>query len=95
VILLLPCGFKIAQTLRDLNLLTDNPAWSNLPAVKQGKVCLIDGHHFFNRPGPRLIESAEIVAEILHPELFAFGHRGGDWISLSDARGSALSARQS
>lgn len=85
VILLLPCGFKIAQTIRDLNLLTDNPAWANLRAAQQERVYLIDGHHYFNRPGPRLVESAEIVAEILHPELFAFGHRGTGWIPISDA----------
>ena len=82
IILLLPCGFKIAQTIRDLNLLTENPAWANLRAVKQGRVYAIDGHHFFNRPGPRLVESAEIVAEILHPELFDFEHRGTGWIPI-------------
>jgi iron complex transport system substrate-binding protein len=82
VILLLPCGFKIAQTIRDLNLLTENPAWRNLRAVKEGRVYVIDGHHYFNRPGPRLVESAEIMAEILHPERFAFGHRGIGWISI-------------
>ena len=86
VMLLLPCGFKIAQTIRDLNLLTENPAWTNLRAVKQGRVYLIDGHHFFNRPGPRLVESAEIVAEILHPDRFSFGHRGTGWISMDDAQ---------
>ena len=85
VILLLPCGFKIAQTIRNLNLLTENPAWSNLRAVRQGRVYLIDGHHFFNRPGPRLVESAEIVAEILHPERFNFGHRGTGWIPMEAA----------
>jgi iron complex transport system substrate-binding protein len=85
VILLLPCGFKIAQTVRDLNLLTDNPAWANLRAVKLGRVYAIDGHHFFNRPGPRLVESAEIVAEILHPDRFSFGHRGTGWISIDES----------
>jgi iron complex transport system substrate-binding protein len=85
VILLLPCGFKIAQTIRDLHLLTENPAWADLGAVKEGRVFLIDGHHFFNRPGPRLVESAEIVAEILHPDLFSFGHRGTGWIPIDDA----------
>ena len=84
VIVLVPCGFKIAQTIRDLSLLTENPAWANLRAVRQQQVYLIDGHHFFNRPGPRLVESAEIVAEILHPDLFAFGHRGTGWISIDD-----------
>jgi iron complex transport system substrate-binding protein len=84
VILLLPCGFKIAQTIADLNLLTENPAWPKLRAVKNARIYLIDGHHFFNRPGPRLIESAEIVAEILNPKLFQFGHRGTGWISLDE-----------
>ena len=84
VILLLPCGFKIAQTIADLNLLTENPAWAKLRAVRQRRVYVIDGHHFFNRPGPRLVESAEIVAEILHPDQFSFGHRGTGWISLGD-----------
>ena len=82
-ILLLPCGFKIAQTIRDLNLLTDNPIWADLRAVKESRVYLIDGHHFFNRPGPRLVESAEIVADILHPDLFNFGHRGTGWIAMN------------
>ncbi len=85
VILLLPCGFKIPQTIADLELLTQNPAWPNLRAAQSGQVYVIDGHHFFNRPGPRLVESAEIVAEILHPDLFAFGHRGTGWISHADA----------
>ena len=83
VLLLLPCGFKIAQTIRDLHLLTENPAWAELRAVKEGRVYAIDGHHFFNRPGPRLVESAEIVAEILHPERCAFGHRGIGWIPIA------------
>jgi iron complex transport system substrate-binding protein len=86
VILLLPCGFKIAQTIRDLNSLTSNPAWASLRAVKEGRVYLIDGHHFFNRPGPRLVESAEIVAEILHPDQFSFDHRRRGWISIGDAK---------
>lgn len=84
VILLLPCGFKIAQTIADLNLLTENPAWPKLRAVRSGRVYITDGHHFFNRPGPRLVESAEIIAEILHPEIFSFGHRGTGWIAIGD-----------
>jgi len=85
-ILLLPCGFTIPQTIADLDLLTQNPAWSKLRATRSGEVYLIDGHHFFNRPGPRLVESAEIMAEILHPDHLDFGHRGAGWITLADAR---------
>lgn len=86
VILLLPCGFKIAQTAADLNLLTENPAWPRLRAVGNGRVYVVDGHHFFNRPGPRLVESAEIVAEVLHPDRFDFGHHRSGWLALSDLR---------
>lgn len=86
VILLLPCGFTIPQTIADLDLVTQNPAWSKLRAAHSGEVYLIDGHHFFNRPGPRLVESAEIVAEILHPDHFDFDHRGAGWIALADAK---------
>jgi len=85
VILLVPCGFKISQTIRDLELLTKNPAWPKLRAAQSGQVYLIDGHHFFNRPGPRLVESAEIVSEILHGDRFVCRHRGTGWIPLKDA----------
>ncbi len=89
VILLLPCGFTIARSLADLPLLTCRAEWAGLNAVKAGNVYVIDGHHYFNRPGPRLVESAEMIAEILHPELFAFGHRGVGWIAASEAKADA------
>ena len=85
VILLLPCGFTIAQSLADLPLLHARPEWAGLRAVRAGEVYVLDGHHYFNRPGPRLVESAEMVAEILHPRLFAFGHEGMGWTRLGRA----------
>ena len=68
VIVLIPCGFKIPQTQADLALITALPQWQALPAVQAGRVYIADGNAYFNRPGPRIIESAEILAEILHPE---------------------------
>lgn len=68
VIVIMPCGFKISQTQADLQTLTSHPQWQTLPAVKANKVFVVDGNAYFNRPGPRIIESAEILAEILHPE---------------------------
>jgi iron complex transport system substrate-binding protein len=82
VILLLPCGFTISQSLADVPLLIGRPEWNALSAVRRAQVYVIDGHHYFNRPGPRLVESAEMIAEILHPDLFAFGHEGRGWIRL-------------
>jgi len=76
VILFSPCGFGIDRTLEELPTLTRNPAWDRLCAVQNGRVFVADGNQYFNRPGPRMVESLEILAEILHPELFSFGHRG-------------------
>jgi iron complex transport system substrate-binding protein len=56
--------------------LTGRPDWGDLRAVRAGRVCLADGNQYFNRPGPRLVESLEILAEALHPEAFSFGHLG-------------------
>jgi iron complex transport system substrate-binding protein len=47
--------------------------------VQAGRVFVTDGDQYFNRPGPRIVESAEILAEILHPERFQFGHEGTGW----------------
>jgi iron complex transport system substrate-binding protein len=83
VIVLMPCGYRIGETLAELGSLRDHPIWVNLSAVRRGSVFVTDGHHFFNRPGPRLVESAEILAEILGNA--HFGHEGSGWIRLSSA----------
>ena len=70
VIVVLPCGFDLERTRAEAASLATNPEWKTLRAVQEGAVFLTDGHNFFNRPGPRLVESAEILAEILHPEIF-------------------------
>ena len=80
VIFIIPCGFDIARTQRDIPLLTQRPEWRELRAAKNGRVYLADGNQFFNRPGPRLAESLEILAEVFHPETFQFGHAGTGWI---------------
>ncbi len=75
----LTCGFDIARSRRDLPVLTGRPEWPRLRAVRDGRVFLADGNQYFNRPGPRLAESLEILAELLHPEAFRFGHEGVGW----------------
>lgn len=79
LIVLMPCGFQVAQTLADLAPLRDDSRWRGLRAVREGRVYAADGHHLFNRPGPRLVESAEVLAEIFHPRRFDFGHAGRYW----------------
>ena len=63
------------------NLLKRDSIWSTLKAFKNKKLFVADGNQFFNRPGPRLIESIEIFAEIIHPELFNFKHEKKGWIN--------------
>jgi iron complex transport system substrate-binding protein len=70
VIVALPCGFDLARTRGEMHWLTARPGWADLAAVRAGRVFVCDGNQFMNRPGPRLVESLEIFAEILHPELF-------------------------
>ncbi len=79
VLLIFPCGFRIEQTERDFSLLVRHPSWPKLQAVRNRQVFLIDGNQYVNRPGPRLVESLEIVAEILHGEHFYFAHEGKAW----------------
>jgi iron complex transport system substrate-binding protein len=79
VIVLLPCGWDIERSLQELAVLTQKPEWPRLRAVRDRRVYLTDGNQYFNRPGPRLVESLEILAEILHPDTFNFGHVGRGW----------------
>jgi iron complex transport system substrate-binding protein len=86
LILIAPCGFTIGRALEDLPVLRANPGWGRLQAVRSGRVFVADGNQYFNRPGPRLVESLEILAEILHPGVFQFGHEGKGWIKAPGAR---------
>lgn len=79
VIIFMPCGFDLEKTGRDALEFAKKSKWKHLQAVKNGKVYLTDGNAYFNRPGPRLVNSLEILAEILHPELFEFDYRNIAW----------------
>ena len=79
---IMPCGFDLARTRKELPPLLAQPGWEGLRAVTEGRVYLLEGNQYFNRPGPRLVESLEILAEILHPAHFDFGHRSTGWVPL-------------
>lgn len=79
VIVALPCGFDLPRTRREMTALTSRPGWAELRAVRTGRVAVCDGNAFFNRPGPRLVESLETLAEIFHPTAVRFGHDGAAW----------------
>ncbi|MFD1644508.1 ABC transporter substrate-binding protein [Haloarchaeobius litoreus] len=61
-----PCGYDLAQTRANLSDLTDRPGWEELTAVQEGDVWAIDGNHYLNRPGPRVVDSLEHLAGVLH-----------------------------
>ncbi len=61
------CGFSLDRTLVDVPGLRSRPGWADLPAVRAGQVYITDGNAYFSRPGPRLVDSLEILAHALHP----------------------------
>lgn len=77
VIVTMPCGFGIERTLAELPVLTKREDWGELRAVRENRVFVADGNQYFNRPGPRLVESTEILMEILHG--LDFGFEGVGW----------------
>ena len=85
VLIAFPCGFPLARVEREAALLPSLPGWAELRAVRTNRVYLAEANQYFNRPGPRLAETLEIVAEILHPDAFDFGHGGVAWRPLSTA----------
>lgn len=89
VILVGPCGYDLEVTRREMRLLGRDAVWQQLRAVRGGRVFIADGNSYFNRPGPRLVESAEILGEILHPDLCKFGHRGSAYVRYGEAETAA------
>ena len=71
VVMIKPCGFDLERTRSELGPLKELLQRLNWPAWTDGRTYLSDGNAFFNRPGPRLVESAEILAACIHPEAFA------------------------
>jgi iron complex transport system substrate-binding protein len=79
IIIFMPCGFDLQRTQQEAQLLSQHPDWKKLHAVQTGRVYVTDGNSYFNRPGPRLVDSLEILAEILHPDIFSYGYKGTAW----------------
>lgn len=71
VIIIMPCGYKVPRSLQELDRLAARPGWSTLPAAQWGNVYVVDSPAFYSRPGPRVVTGLEILAQILHPELFS------------------------
>jgi len=70
VLVAAPCGFGLEQTAANRTDLTDRDGWAELTAVATGRAYAMDGHHYVNRPGPRLVDTLEGLAGLFHPEAF-------------------------
>jgi len=70
VMVLVPCGYYIADTLRQLGNTCFPSSWRDIPALKNREVWAVDATSYFSRPGPRVVEGIEILAKIFHPDLF-------------------------
>jgi iron complex transport system substrate-binding protein len=69
VVFIACCGFSVERTMCDLPALQFVPGWQDVPAVRSGRVYVTNGSHYFSRPGPRLVDSLEILAHTLHPDV--------------------------
>jgi iron complex transport system substrate-binding protein len=80
VIVVAPCGYDLKRCLQELPLLEAKPGWTALQAVRNGRVYFADGNAYFNRPGPRLADSAEMLAEMLHPDAVPARYHETAWV---------------
>jgi iron complex transport system substrate-binding protein len=83
-LIIAPCGYDIARTVRELPLLEALPGWSHLKSVREGTVAVADGNLYFNRSGTTIVETVEILAEILHGYRGADRRHAGAWQSYAD-----------
>lgn len=83
IIVVAACGFSIERTLQEINLLLELPGWNEMAAVKNNQVYIADGNQYFNRPGPRIVDTIEMLAEIIQPKQFVFGYEGSGWLKFS------------
>jgi iron complex transport system substrate-binding protein len=70
VLVAAPCGLSVERTADTVDDLTGRPGWDDLRAVRTGRAAILDGNHYVNRPGPRLVETLEALAGVLHPDVF-------------------------
>ena len=85
-IIIMPCGYNIQKSIVEIDFLIKQKGWEELSAVKNDKVYITDGNQFFNRPGPRIIESLEILIEIFHNDKTNFKHIYSGWINLDSTK---------
>lgn len=88
MIVIMPCGFDLQRTREELYWLTNREGWKDLRAARAGRVYLADGNQYLNRPGPRVVEALQILAEIVYPGTFSASLEGRGWKRLSSTEPS-------
>jgi len=82
VLIVAPCGFDMARTRSELSSLTARPGFADLRAVRSNRCFVADGNLYFNRSGPNLFETLQVLQQILHPKTFVPSMRGQAWDAL-------------
>jgi iron complex transport system substrate-binding protein len=82
MLLLMPCGFHLAETVEEWDRTPRPDVWEDISAVRRGHVIAVDGSAYFSRPGPRVIDGIELLAEIFDPEAFIETAPAGSWTPL-------------
>ena len=72
VLIITPCGFNLEKTIEQSQQLFTYDGWSNLPAVREGRVYAVDANSYFARPGPRVVDGTELLAHLIHPDVFSW-----------------------
>ena len=70
VLIITPCGFNLEKVIEQADQLVSYTGWSDLPAVREGRVYAVDANSYFARPGPRVVDGTELLAYLIHPDSF-------------------------
>ena len=70
IVVLSPCGFDANQVMEEAGVLSSYDGWERIPAFKDSRIYAVNASAYFSRPGPRIVDGLEILAHIIHPELF-------------------------
>jgi iron complex transport system substrate-binding protein len=83
VLIIMPCGFDLPTTIARARPVVTYPGWSDIPAVRSGRVFAVDANAYFARPGPRVIDGTELLAHLIHPDRFAWNGPAGAFQNLA------------
>jgi iron complex transport system substrate-binding protein len=82
ILIVMPCGFGLEKAAEQAQQLSTYPGWADLPAVRARRVYAVDANSYFARPGPRVVEGTELLAHLLHPDLFEWKGPAGAFQNL-------------